>query len=463
MTRHENDRLLAAARAIAQEPARMTTPLGTLDVREREARRVRVARRTRETDITIELDLDGTGPRRRRDRRRLLRPPPLRPSPTTGCSTSRSAPRATSTWTSTTRSRTSALVLGAAFAEALGDRAGIRRFGDSAVPMDESVATAVVDIGGRPYAVIDLPFRAERAGALPLQLVDHALESFARTAGATLHLRGHRPQRPPPGEAAFKALGRALRVRVRAGSAPDRRRLHQGLARVSDRRAPVVVVVDYGAGNLVSIEQALAAAGARVRLAATGGGDRRRGPARRAGRRGRGPRDGAPARGRLRRADPRPGSRPTARSSASASGSSCCSRAATRTARRRWGSCPAGRSASSDAPTLPHIGWNQVVRRREHPAFDGHRRRRGLLLRPLVRRARRPGREDEAAILADTGHGTAFVSAVARRRLLGVQFHPERSGANGLAAVANVGPPSPRDRPAAPPGPRAGATRPSAA
>jgi imidazoleglycerol-phosphate dehydratase len=104
-----------------------------------------------------------------------------------------------------------ALVLGSAFAEALGDRAGIRRFGDSAVPMDESVATAVIDVGGRPYAVIDLPFRGERVGGLPLQLIEHALESFARTAGATLHLRGTGRNDHHLAEAAFKALGRALR------------------------------------------------------------------------------------------------------------------------------------------------------------------------------------------------------------------------------------------------------------
>ncbi len=104
-----------------------------------------------------------------------------------------------------------ALVLGAAFAEALGDRAGIRRFGDSAVPMDEALATAVVDVGGRPYAVIDLAFRGERAGGLPLQLVDHALEAFARTAGATLHVSGGGRNDHHLAEAAFKALGRALR------------------------------------------------------------------------------------------------------------------------------------------------------------------------------------------------------------------------------------------------------------
>ena len=131
-----------------------------------------------------------------------------------------------------------ALVLGAAFAEALGDRAGIRRFGDSSVPMDESVATAVIDIGGRPYAVIDLPFRAERAGTLPLQLVDHALESFARTAGATLHLRGTGRNDHHLGEAAFKALGRALRVACEPDPAAHRRRLDQGVARVTTGSAP---------------------------------------------------------------------------------------------------------------------------------------------------------------------------------------------------------------------------------
>jgi imidazoleglycerol-phosphate dehydratase len=104
-----------------------------------------------------------------------------------------------------------ALVLGTAFGQALGDRAGIRRFGDSTVPMDESLATAVIDVGGRPYAVVDLPFRGERAGELPLQLVEHALEAFARAAGATLHVRGSGRNDHHLAEAAFKALGRALR------------------------------------------------------------------------------------------------------------------------------------------------------------------------------------------------------------------------------------------------------------
>ena len=94
--------------------------------------------------------------------------------------------------------------------------------------MDESIATAVVDVGGRPYAVIDLPFRGERVGELPLQLIEHALESFARTAGATLHLRGTGRNDHHLAEAAFKALARALRARVRARSAPRGRRLDEG-------------------------------------------------------------------------------------------------------------------------------------------------------------------------------------------------------------------------------------------
>jgi imidazoleglycerol-phosphate dehydratase len=113
-----------------------------------------------------------------------------------------------------------ALVLGSAFAEALGDRAGIRRFGDATVPMDESVASAVVDVGGRPYAVVDLPFRGERAGGLPLQLVEHALEAFAGTSGTTLHVRGTGRNDHHLAEAAFKALARALR----AACEPDPRR-----------------------------------------------------------------------------------------------------------------------------------------------------------------------------------------------------------------------------------------------
>jgi len=107
-----------------------------------------------------------------------------------------------------------ALVLGAAIADALGDRTGIRRYGSATIPMDEAVATAVVDIGGRPYTVIDLPFTTERLGTLGTQMIPHALESFARTSGCTLHVTATGKNDHHIAEAAFKALAYAIRYAV---------------------------------------------------------------------------------------------------------------------------------------------------------------------------------------------------------------------------------------------------------
>ncbi|MFQ5554673.1 MAG: imidazoleglycerol-phosphate dehydratase HisB [Acidimicrobiia bacterium] len=113
-----------------------------------------------------------------------------------------------------------ALVLGRAFSDALGDRTGIARFGDAAVPMDEALATVAVDVGGRPFAVVDLKLRTERIGALSTQMIAHALEAFARTAGCTVHVTAGGRNDHHVAEAVFKALGRALRTAV----APDSRR-----------------------------------------------------------------------------------------------------------------------------------------------------------------------------------------------------------------------------------------------
>ena len=197
----------------------MTTPLGTIDVQARAARRVRLARKTRETDVTVALDLDGTGAAEIATGIGFY-DHLLGSLAHHGLFDLEIAATGDLHVDEHHTVEDVALVLGSAFAEALGDRAGIRRFGDSSVPMDESVATAVVDVGGRPYAVIDLPFRGERAGTLPLQLVEHALEAFARTAGATVHVSGTGRNDHHLAEAAFKALGRALRVACE----PDPRR-----------------------------------------------------------------------------------------------------------------------------------------------------------------------------------------------------------------------------------------------
>jgi len=107
-----------------------------------------------------------------------------------------------------------ALALGEAIDGALGDRAGIRRFGNATVPMDEALAHAAVDLGGRPYAVIDLTFATPRIGTLGTQMVAHALEALTRTARLTLHLRATGRNDHHVAEAAFKALAVALRGAV---------------------------------------------------------------------------------------------------------------------------------------------------------------------------------------------------------------------------------------------------------
>ena len=90
-----------------------------------------------------------------------------------------------------------------------------------------------------------------------------------------------------------------------------------------------------------------------------------------------------------------------------------------------------------DAPTLPHIGWNQVVRRREHPVFTGIAPDADFYFVHSYVGVPAAGAPANA-VLAETAHGSPFVSAVARCNLIGVQFHPERSGADGLRLIANV-------------------------
>jgi imidazoleglycerol-phosphate dehydratase len=197
----------------------MTTPLGSIDVRDRVGRRATVKRTTRETDVTVTLDLDGSGEADVQTGVGFY-DHLLGSFAHHGLFDLAVQARGDLHVDDHHTVEDVALVLGSAVAEALGDRAAIERFGDASVPMDEAVATAIIDVGGRPYAVIDLPFRGDRAGELSLQLVDHALEAFSRTAGATLHVRGSGRNDHHLAEAAFKALGRALRAAV----APDPRR-----------------------------------------------------------------------------------------------------------------------------------------------------------------------------------------------------------------------------------------------
>ena len=201
-------------------------------------------------------------------------------------------------------------------------------------------------------------------------------------------------------------------------------------------REPLIAVVDYGAGNLVSIDQAFTSVGARTVVVRSGGelaaadADALVVP---------GVGAAAPAMERLTDAglvepikrwigDGRPylgiclGLQLLFEGS-DEDGATTLGVLAGRTIRL------------TDAPTLPHIGWNQVERRRAHPLFDGIRPSADFYF--VHSYAGALAAPDEEAALADTTHGRPFVSAIAVDRLFGVQFHPERSGTDGLRLLAN--------------------------
>jgi len=107
------------------------------------------------------------------------------------------------------------LVLGQALNEALGERRGITRFAHAVIPMDESLVLVAVDLGGRPYAGVDLKFERESIGQLPAENVAHFFEAFAQEGKLNIHVRelsgGNDHHRI---EAAFKGLARALSTAV---------------------------------------------------------------------------------------------------------------------------------------------------------------------------------------------------------------------------------------------------------
>lgn len=174
-------------------------------------RRAVVTRVTGETDITVELDLDGTGT----------------------CSIDTGVPffdhmlnafgrhglfdltiRATGDIEVDAHHtiEDTGIVLGQAFTQALGDKAGITRFSDVCIPMDETLVQAAVDISGRGQAYCDLPIPTERVGSFDTELAVEFFYAFARDARVTLHVRelaGANSHHII--EAAFKAAGRAMR------------------------------------------------------------------------------------------------------------------------------------------------------------------------------------------------------------------------------------------------------------
>jgi imidazole glycerol phosphate synthase glutamine amidotransferase subunit len=197
---------------------------------------------------------------------------------------------------------------------------------------------------------------------------------------------------------------------------------------------PRIAVVDYGAGNLVSIEQALTRVGAAVTVArdeeALRDMDALVVP---------GVGAAAPAMARLERrglVDPiRDWIERDRPFLGICLGLQLLFDGSDEDGATTLGVLPGRTSRLEDAPTLPHIGWNQVVRTREHPLFDGIADGADLYFVHSFAGVPSAGTDD--VVLARTEHGRPFVSAVARGRLLGVQFHPERSGTDGLRLLAN--------------------------
>jgi imidazoleglycerol-phosphate dehydratase len=170
-------------------------------------RRATVKRQTKETDITLELNVDGKG---NSDINTGL--------PMFDHLLSQVARHGTFDIKLTAKGddphhliEDIALVLGKAFTEALGDKRGIVRMAHAVVPMDEAASTVVIDLSGRPYTVLDLSFNDNDMAGFPTDLIRHFLESFALEAKMNLHattdygINDHHRA-----ESLFKALGRAL-------------------------------------------------------------------------------------------------------------------------------------------------------------------------------------------------------------------------------------------------------------
>jgi imidazoleglycerol-phosphate dehydratase len=105
------------------------------------------------------------------------------------------------------------IALGQAFAQAMGDKKGIVRYGSARCPLDEALGDAVIDISGRPFIVFNCEFAADKCGEMDTQLFEEFFRSFAFNAGITLHISSpYGVNDHHKAEAMFKSLARAIRM-----------------------------------------------------------------------------------------------------------------------------------------------------------------------------------------------------------------------------------------------------------
>lgn len=120
-----------------------------------------------------------------------------------------------------------ALALGEAVRKALGDRKGITRYGDALIPMDETLTRVALDISGRPYLVWNVQFSQPQLGTMDSELFKEVFQAFAQSAGITLHVDNlHGVNNHHIVESCFKGLARALKMAItldprQAGSVPS--------------------------------------------------------------------------------------------------------------------------------------------------------------------------------------------------------------------------------------------------
>ncbi len=107
------------------------------------------------------------------------------------------------------------IALGQAIRQALGDRAGITRYADALLPMDETLSRAAIDVSGRPFLVFRTDFPREKVGMFDTELVREFFQAFAMNAGITLHVETfYGANAHHIAESCFKAVARALKVAI---------------------------------------------------------------------------------------------------------------------------------------------------------------------------------------------------------------------------------------------------------
>lgn len=178
------------------------------------SRRATVERKTSETQIKVTIDLDGTG------KQQVSTPLPFLTHMVEQIGrhglfdlTVEAAGDVEIDGHHTTEDL--GIVLGQAVSQALGDRAGIRRYGAATLPMDEACVTCALDLSGRPFTVFRVPMPKAKIGDFDTELCEVFFEAFARAAGCNLHLHlieGHVLHHIV--EICFKAFAHALRAGV---------------------------------------------------------------------------------------------------------------------------------------------------------------------------------------------------------------------------------------------------------